>query len=148
MKGVSAVIAVILILMIVVALAALAYTWFTGIFASLTQTAGTAVTATTGAMATQYRVESASCSVDPCILGSTVTFSIRNTGTQSFARDQTDAYLDGVHYTPTATGGPDPVPQGTVITYTLATSQAHTCDTSVLAVTIATGLRDSRVITC
>ena len=61
MKGVSAVIAIILILMIVVALAALAYTWFTGIFASMTQTAGTAVTSTTGAMATQFRLESAVC---------------------------------------------------------------------------------------
>ncbi len=146
MKGVSAVIAIILILMIVVALAALAYTWFTGIFATLTQTAGTAVTTTTGQMATQFRIEAASCT-GTCVAGETVSFTIRNTGTQTFDRELTDAYVDGIHYEPTPTGSGD-LGSGGTETYTLTTGEAHTCDTSVVAVTIATGLRDSRIIIC
>jgi len=86
MKGVSEVIAIILILMIVIALAALAYTWFSGIFATMTGAAGTAVTTTTQAMATQFQLESAKES------GTTITFFMRNTGTQTIDLSKVAVY--------------------------------------------------------
>jgi FlaG/FlaF family flagellin (archaellin) len=148
MKGVSAVIAIILILMIVVALAALAYTWFTGIFASLTQTAGTAVTSTTGAMATQFRLESAVCDNDPCNTGDTITIVVRNTGTEDFSVAGTTMYVDGINYGLTDVSCTDPIDQGDICQYTATTTVNHACDTSVVSVTIETGLRDSKILEC
>jgi len=99
MKGVSSVIAIILILMIVIALAALAYTWFSGIFASLTSTAGTAVTTTTGAMATQFTIESVKQT------GTSVSFVIRNTGTQTIDLTNTNVYTgDGTQLVDSISG--------------------------------------------
>jgi flagellin-like protein len=175
MKGVSDVIAIILILMIVIALAALAYTWFTGVFTSLTASAGTAVTQTTTSMTTQFKMESARCSTKPCAAGSTLTFILRNVGTQQFVASKDAYYIDnivltGVGVAPTgATSCSGPaasctnapfcqlatnylVGTGCVVTQTrtniLATDPIPTCDSSIAKVTIEGGISDTVIVKC
>jgi FlaG/FlaF family flagellin (archaellin) len=142
MKGVSAVIAIILILMIVVALAALAYTWFTGIFTSLTETTGTAVESTTGAMATQFTIEAATCEAGGCGGNDCVHVTIRNTGSTDIDGDAIAAYVDDVLVTSTATG--NIAPQA-VSPFDAGTAAGDvTCGTSSsLRVTSGTGLAKS-----
>jgi flagellin-like protein len=149
MKGVSSVIAIILILMIVIALAALAYTWFSGIFASLTSTAGTAVTTTTGAMNTQFRIEAARYGGS---VATGVNVTIRNIGTQSFNVSKSTAYIAG-GYVPyqgiTVTG--TLAPYATAVIYNITnttTGGAIICGSTIVAVTIGTGLTNSRTIAC
>jgi flagellin-like protein len=164
MKGVSSVIAIILILMIVIALAALAYTWFSGIFASLTSTAGTAVTTTTGAMATQINMESSKCAANPCAASSIVDVTIRNIGTQNINASTASIALfqDGVIQT--SFSGSQPVTctvcsgtcpgtgctllPGGVAEYKYVASVAATCGTSIIKVSIGTGLQNSEALTC
>jgi len=163
MKGVSSVIAIILILMIVIALAALAYTWFSGIFASLTSTAGTAVTTTTGAMATQFRIESSRYTTSPFV---SILTTIRNTGSQSFNASTTivGLYFDNALWTgavtPTAGAGCTVaasngymLDKGCVITYTIVPS-AVACPicpgicNNMTKVTVGTGLMDTSSLVC
>jgi flagellin-like protein len=155
MKGVSSVIAIILILMIVIALAALAYTWFSGIFASLTSTAGTAVTTTTSAMATQFRIEAAKFTATGCVpsyvspWNGCLNVTIRNTGTQGFNVSKTVTYVGGANSpilgtipTGSLTGGQ------TSVIYNISNQTTISCGSTVLTITIETGLSDSRSITC
>jgi flagellin-like protein len=156
MKGVSAIIAIILILMIVVALAALAYTWFTGIFASLTGTAGTAIETTTGQMATQFRLEAASWNTGT----GTLEFTIRNTGAEGaiFDPTQTSLYLDG-NFEPITVAPSYSSPacsttfdKGCTITWKQVpvayTGMSCTTPKTVVKVSIATGLSDSKTVEC
>jgi flagellin-like protein len=162
MKGVSEVIAIILILMIVIALAALAYTWFSGIFTQLTGTAGQTITSTTATMGTQFVLESAACNANPCILGSTLSFTIRNTGQPTFDATRTTFYIDGKPFA----GLPACAPAATCVAATLANGCSYSC-TRVLAATelpkgcggtpattsyvkavIASGLEQNEIIVC
>ena len=166
MKGVESVIAIILILMIVIALAALAYTWFTGVFSSLTSTAGTAVTQTTGAMATQFRIESVRCSANPCIAASTITFILRNIGTKQFPAGRSAFYINNVRLTgvgnPACSGAATcsvaPLCQaatfyllgeGCIDTQILTpTTAPYTCNSDIVKVTIEGGISDTAIIKC
>ena len=162
MKGVSEVIAIILILMIVIALAALAYTWFSGIFTQLTGTAGQTVTATATTMGTQFVLEAAACNANPCIVGSTYSFTLRNTGQPSFDATKTSFYIDGKPF------GAAPVcaPAAGCAAATLATGCSYSCTrvivagetpkgcggtpttTSYIKAVIASGLEQSEPIMC
>ena len=150
MKGVSSVIAIILILMIVIALAALAYTWFSGIFATMTQQAGTAVTTTTGAMGTRFKIEAArNISSGPLWY---VNITIRNIGTVNINLSLLTAYVDGANVPVIYSAIPPPYP---ILTPQSASGQipinttnvGNPCD-KILMLTIATGLSDSRKISC
>ena len=106
MKGVSAVIAIILILMIVVALAALAWTWFSGIFSTLTATAETSVVQTTEQMAQNFVIETAYCDT----AGSSLDFTVRNTGTADIDDDGVAGYVGGSRLDPVTPPGSDIAP--------------------------------------
>ena len=138
--------------MIVIALAALAYTWFSGIFASLTSTAGTAVTTTTGAMATQFVIDAAKQTT-----ATSITFVIRNTGTQSIDLGTLNAYLsDGTALSESAstilTSGQRsaPIPATGATTCTACT--AGICYVSgkiqTIRITIGTGLENAATVNC
>ena len=133
MKGVSAVIAVILILMIVVALAALAYTWFTGIFSSLTESAGESITQTTTSMSKAFALDAASCA------GTTLQFTVRNTGSGDLQASGVAAYLNGRYIGLGTVSGT--IPEGGVRTYVNSTSGCTTGQ--VLRVTIENGVSNS-----
>jgi len=146
MKGVSSVIAIILILMIVIALAALAYTWFSGIFASLTSTAGTAVTTTTGAMATQFTIEAAKYGGS---VATGVNATIRNTGTTSFDASKAVAYVGGSLSPKQGPASTTTLTSGmTSVLWNISNQSPITCGTTVLTITIETGLSNSRSISC
>jgi flagellin-like protein len=153
MKGVSSVIAIILILMIVIALAALAYTWFSGIFASLTSTAGTAVTTTTGAMATQFSIETSKGTNG----AGSVTLVIRNTGTQNIDTTKLSAYVNDAPCT--GTGTVNPLIPGAYLTTPISLTNCLTCTCTsgicynsgkieTIIITIGTGLQNSATVTC
>jgi len=153
MKGVSSVIAIILILMIVIALAALAYTWFSGIFATLTSTAGSAVTTTTGAMATQFTIESVKQA------GTSITFVMRNTGTTNIDLTNTNVYTgDGTVLGETISGNLNAGQRRTTADTATGAPACASCSGGVcyypagriqtLRVTIGTGLENSATVTC
>jgi archaellum component FlaF (FlaF/FlaG flagellin family) len=145
MKGVSAIIAIILILMIVVALSALAYTWFSGIFTSLTTTTSNATSQATTAMAMQFRIEAAKSYGGGGGTGS-VNATIRNIGTVNFDVGKLGIYIDGMlsSYVPIASYA---LPPGQVITLNITNATAA-CPNKVLAITLESGLQDSRTISC
>ncbi len=143
MKGVSAIIAIILILMIVVALSALAYTWFSGIFTSLTTTTSNATSTATTAMAMQFRIEAARVANSQ-----NVSATIRNIGTVNFDVGKLGVYVDGQLsvYSPNATGI-NYVTPGQTATINITNTTAA-CPNKVLAITLESGLQDSRTISC
>jgi len=139
----------------------LAYTWFSGIFASLTSTAGTAVTTTTGAMTTQFRIESSRYTS-----GTGIATTIRNIGSQSFNASSAvvGLYFDNSLWTgaitPTAGAGCTVgssngymLDKGCVITYTIVPS-AVACPicpgicNNMTKVTVGTGLMDTSSLVC
>ena len=140
MKGVSAIIAIILILMIVVALSALAYTWFSGIFSSLTTTTSNATSQATTAMAMQFRIEAAKS-----MNSANVSATIRNIGTVNLDVGKLGVYVDGMlsSYAPNATM----LNPGQTITLNITNATAA-CPNKVLAITLESGLQDSRTISC
>ena len=143
MKGVSAIIAIILILMIVVALSALAYTWFSGIFTSLTATTSNATSQATTAMAMQFRIEAAKF-----YPSSWVNATIRNIGTVNFDIGKLGVYVDGQLsiYVPNTSYM---LPPGQTITINITNSTpTQACPNKVLAITLESGLQDSRTISC
>lgn len=157
MKGVESVIAIILILMIVIALAALAYTWFTGVFSSLTSTAGTAVTQTTGAMSTQFSLETA----QGTDTSNAISVAIRNTGTNPIDQLFIEAYINDAHVTDGALAGSIAigVSYPFSVTSTIGNCFCHSdkkCYTAaapagtlwILTITIGTGLQQRAEITC
>ena len=85
--------------MIVIALAALAYTWFSGTFSSLTGTASTSVSQTTGAMTTNFEIESAKNTS-----ATTVSVTVRNVGAQTIDLSLLRAYVSELPYATTASG--------------------------------------------
>jgi FlaG/FlaF family flagellin (archaellin) len=141
MKGVSAIIAIILILMIVVALSALAYTWFSGIFTSITTTTSNATATATTAMAMQFRIEAAKF-----YGGNFTNATIRNIGTVNFDVGRLGVYIDGVmsSYTPNSSYL---LPPGQIFTLNVTNATAA-CPNKVLAITLESGLQDSRTISC
>jgi len=143
MKGVSAIIAIILILMIVVALSALAYTWFSGIFTSLTATTSNATSQATTAMAMQFRIETAKF-----YGGNSTNATIRNIGTVNFDVGKLGVYVDGQLsiYAPNISYM---LPPGWTITLNITnTTPTQACPNKVLAITLESGLQDSRIISC
>ena len=156
MKGVSEVIAIILILLIVIALAALAYTWFSGIFSTMTQTAGQNIEQNAQQMNIQFRLDSASCSANPCIAASTVSVTIRNTGQQAFDATQTNIYqggtlktVAGTTYSPGTCSGAGNFKNGCTATYTYAAAAPlPTCSTTVMKAGITNGLTDTATLAC
>jgi hypothetical protein len=128
--------------MIVIALAALAYTWFSGIFSSLTATAGTSVTQTTGAMATQFKVESAKNTSAVA-----VTAVIRNVGTGTIDLTKVAAYLDGGPIVITGGNAGTLAPGGTQQIVVTVPASPVVC-ARTLMISIGTGLSDSKGVVC
>jgi len=172
MKGISEVIAIILILMIVIALAALAYTWFSGIFSQLTQTAGTSVTQTQQSMQSRFKIEATYCDARPGASATAcsdatdfVVFTLRNLGTQRINVTQVSAYIDGswenltnsvaspitITYSPQPACSVTSFDQGCTATWNKTNPNIKPAcpgGTSVLRVSLGTGLADSRSINC
>ena len=127
--------------MITVALAALAYTWFTGIFATLTASATTATTTATTAMGTSFRIEAAKYTGS-----NNVNATIRNVGSSSFSATTTKlgAYIGGISQTVSTVDPSGVLASGG--TATLKITNGTVACGNTLAITIETGLTDSKTI--
>ncbi len=77
MKGVEAVVAIVLMLLITISLVGLAYAFFQDTFRDIIQSGSSQINKTTGQIGADLRVEAAKYTS-----ASTITLSIRNTGTQ------------------------------------------------------------------
>ena len=96
-KGVTAIIATVLLLMMTVAAAGVSYTWMMGMQKGIQKSTQDKYNADFAKVNGKLSIDSMWCASDPCTPGSTIEFTLKNTGTFTFSdTSKFNVYFDGV----------------------------------------------------